>query len=1823
MKRKFTLLIAALALLTMMATTGEMWGQAAVNTTLWEETWTGGDANETPSAYGFEGTTVYGNATLTYAQSSTNTKLYAEALAGGTSPELLLSKSNQTWTISNIPTGQATEMSLTFLSNKATFDVTSTTTGITISGSEKSWTISANNVTSFNLTIKNTGSSNARIDNILLKVTTAGGGSDPTITLSDSGTGNIGNYAVNTEITRDFTVTQSNLTAPISLSATNDGTFTINNEPATSIPAGDGSTVVTWHFTPTAVGQFTSEITASSGETSATCTYLGYAFTPHNVNIATMEHGTVEADPTSGIQGTYITLTVTPDQGYELEELTVLDGNNNEIEVNNLNRFQMPDSDVTVNATFVEATPTTTVTDVLTNSNTIGETTNNYSEWTATGISGAEYAGQSAGGNGTIQLRSNNSNSGIVSTTSGGKVKKVTVTWNSNTADARTLNIYGSNTAYTAASDLYGNNAGTLLGTLNKGNEETNLNITDDYAYIGIRSASGALYLDKIEIDWETSGTPTCVAPTFTPAAGTYYETQNVTITSATEGSTIYYTLDGNDPTISSNVYSEALSISETTTVKAMAVKEGYNNSTVSTALYTITLPLVATPTFTPAAGTYTETQSVTIACTTEGATIYYTLDGTDPTTSSSVYSSALSISETTTVKAMAVKSGMTNSEIGTALYTIEPALNTMQAIFDRATEVGSTATNVNIALQNWVVSGVSTNGKNVFVTDGTKGFVIFNNGADMGFTTGDVLSGTVNCKVQLYNGFAELTQLNSTTTGLSIATGGTVTAADIDMADLSGVNTGALLHYDNLTCSVDNNKYYLSDGTTTIQVYNALYAFDALENGKKYNITGVYQQYNSTKEILPRSADDIEEATVIVPTIIISDDIVDVPAEGGEGTLTVSYEQFTEIVADVYFCDAQGEEATYDWITAEINDDNNVDYLVEPNEGEARTAYFKVYALDDNAEEVYSNLVTVNQAKYVVDYAELPFEYDGNGSGDLPNGFTVSGLGTYSSSPAMKFDGTGDYAILKINERPGTLSFDIKGNTFSGGTFTVQTSEDGVTYTDLGTYTELGNTQSEEFDNLGENVRYIKWIYTEKVNGNVALGNINLAKYVEPVLIPSITVDPAAVSADAEEHDGTLDLTYENLTITSMDDFDIQYYDAQGEETTEPDWVEVLIAEQDPTIGEGYVVSYYMIENEGDARTAYFKVYALDGEEVVYSNLVTINQAAYVPTPTGVTYTLVTNASQIESGKHYIIVGYKNSIPYAMGLQKANNRGAIEILVNEEVATVSSNDVYEFVINGPTVVENISYYTIYDKLTPGYLYAPGNNNYLKTQTTNTDNGMWTVEFDNYVAIIKAKVENKNWMRFNTNGNNDPLFSCYGSGQTDIYLFVKDNDTDYEYYGCELTYSGDYAIPADETITIGAGSVMEVTGNLTNTTTSNLIIKDGGQLIHTGDVQATLLKDYDAAPWPSSKGVDGWYTIASPVNGADVSVVTTTANYDFYKYDEAEYKWLNQKVAAHGITTFEQGVGYLYATSEDKQGSFAGTMKATNANIEKDLSYACTVASLKGFNLMGNPFTRNLTNGDVKLGDSYLTTYYVVEGGSELVARQIDTYPIKPGQGFMVQATAENQKLVFNPGSAKGHSANNGYISIAVGNESFNDMAYINVANGNTLRKMTLNADSPKVYVMNNNLDYAAARVEGLSGSMPVCFQTKNIGTYTITIQANELDVEYLHLIDNVLHEDIDMLLEPSYSFIASGHDYAARFTLVFKANANIDEIEVNDIFAYQNGSDIIVNGNGELQVFDVTGRMVMNTKINGIQTVNVPATGMYIFRMVGESVQTQKIVVR
>ena len=150
---------------------------------------------------------------------------------------------------------------------------------------------------------------------------------------------------------------------------------------------------------------------------------------------------------------------------------------------------------------------TTTVTDVLDNDWT-GVTGTNYQEITGlTASSDAVYTIQCAGGNSSIQMRSNNSNSGIVTTESGGKVKSVKIEWNADTNDARVLEVYGKSEAYSAASDLYGDAQGTKIASFAKTDGDQTITIDGDYEFIGMRSKSGALYINKITIVWEAPAT--------------------------------------------------------------------------------------------------------------------------------------------------------------------------------------------------------------------------------------------------------------------------------------------------------------------------------------------------------------------------------------------------------------------------------------------------------------------------------------------------------------------------------------------------------------------------------------------------------------------------------------------------------------------------------------------------------------------------------------------------------------------------------------------------------------------------------------------------------------------------------------------------------------------------------------------------------------------------------------------------------------------------------------------------------------------------------------------------------------------------------------------------------------------------------------------------------------------------------------------------------------------------------------------------------------------------------------------------------------------
>jgi hypothetical protein len=208
------------------------------------------------------------------------------------------------------------------------------------------------------------------------------------------------------------------------------------------------------------------------------------------------------------------------------------------------------------------------------------------------------------------------------------------------------------------------NNAGTW--------QHTASSLTSGYVmdYWFTYEKSGPQF-DTPHFSYTHSSTGSAVAtPTFSPAGGTYPTAQSVTLSTTTAGASIRYTVNGTTPTASSTLYSGPITISANTTVNAIGIRAGMANSAVGSASYVIGTP-VATPTFSPPGGNYTTAQSVTLSTTTASATIRYTLDGSTPTASSTLYSGPIAISTSTTVNAIGIRSGFANSAVASATYTI------------------------------------------------------------------------------------------------------------------------------------------------------------------------------------------------------------------------------------------------------------------------------------------------------------------------------------------------------------------------------------------------------------------------------------------------------------------------------------------------------------------------------------------------------------------------------------------------------------------------------------------------------------------------------------------------------------------------------------------------------------------------------------------------------------------------------------------------------------------------------------------------------------------------------------------------------------------------------------------------------------------------------------------------------------------------------------------------------------------------------------------------------------------------------------------------
>ena len=230
-------------------------------------------------------------------------------------------------------------------------------------------------------------------------------------------------------------------------------------------------------------------------------------------------------------------------------------------------------------------------------------------------------------------------------------------------------------------------------------------------------------------------GIQLAAVPAFSPVLGTYATGQTITLTSSTPNAAFYHTTDGTTPTSSSSRYTAPFTVSATTAIRAITSATGYAQSAINAVVYTIT-PADAPPAFSLASGTYTTTQTLMLTDATAGATIFYTIDGSVPSPTSSKYSGRLTIYSSATIKALAVAPGYANSPVMTRIYTISHPANEPLATIS-STELWVTKASNTVYLFDGPtgkplgtltapsdVLGISQNANNVFLLTRSAGAV-------------------------------------------------------------------------------------------------------------------------------------------------------------------------------------------------------------------------------------------------------------------------------------------------------------------------------------------------------------------------------------------------------------------------------------------------------------------------------------------------------------------------------------------------------------------------------------------------------------------------------------------------------------------------------------------------------------------------------------------------------------------------------------------------------------------------------------------------------------------------------------------------------------------------------------------------------------------------------------------------------------------------------------------------------------------------------------------------------------------------------------------
>ena len=433
-----------------------------------------------------------------------------------------------------------------------------------------------------------------------------------------------------------------------------------------------------------------------------------------------------------------------------------------------------------------------------------------------------------------------------------------------------------------------------------------------------------------------------------------------------------------------------------------------------------------------------------------------------------------------------------------------------------------------------------------------------------------------------------------------------------------------------------------------------------------------------------------------------------------------------------------------------------------------------------------------------------------------------------------------------------------------------------------------------------------------------------------------------------------------------------------------------------------------------------------------------------------------------------------------------------------------------------------------------------------------------------------------------------------------------------------------------------------------------------------------------ATQWNTTAGTIGYFPTNTPYGAPH----DNSGCFDFYCYSEPYTHWVNfkregtttfydhwrqnadengnhQNIPYENETTMKRGKGYMVAIDKASMLMTDGTLDNNQVTVEVSNTTSLTgyEAPLKGVNLIGNPYQAYLDFN--KIGNN-LNTYFILDADAHgYIAYVSDgSTPDEPGvintiapqylhphQGFFVRVPQGTTTLILDntmieagDGTAQNstfRSAANHYpmVSLAVedgrGRRDYTTVELDRPETGGGEKIQGLHAGDASLWVRHDDTDWQVAFTKPGTREVPVRFKAYQDGTFTLSWGAYNGYFSYLHLIDNLTGADIDCLQADEYRFEAKTSDYTSRFRLVFDftgVEENDEPTEGPTSFAFMMGDELVINGEGVLQMFDLNGRQLFSTEIHGTQaTVAMPkvADGIYVLRLTnGNQVRTQKMVI-